>query len=208
MFEPEGYLVQKRDHYHVGNLPATLLTEARALLEESGPTKLSLRAVAMRAGVSSAAMYHHFESKADLLAQLAASGFRELEAAMRETPCGDTPRLSMVALSQAYFGFAVRNPGLYQLMFGPDWVPALMGEALLTARNAAYGALERALAKELGKRVDSAGVRRAALGGWALAHGLSMLHINKILDLPKGASEERLVAKALDGLNLIFEHVT
>lgn len=200
--------MRKRDHYHVGNLPTTLLTEARALLEQSGPTKLSLREVATRAGVSSAAMYHHFANRSDLLAKLAALGFSELEMEIRGVKQCDTPRKTMVTLSQVYFGFAVHNPGLYQLMFGPDWTPQLLSDELTKARDAAFGALEQALAQALQMKVDAPSVRQAALGGWAVAHGLSMLQINKVLALPEGISNNKLVTKTLEGLNLLFEQST
>lgn len=200
--------MRKRDHYHVGNLPATLLTEARTLLEEAGPNKLSLREVAVRAGVSSAAMYHHYANKSDLLAKLAALGFQELEADIRGAKLADMPRKTLLALSQVYFGFAMRNPGLYQLMFGPDWAPDLMRAELTTARDAAFGALQQAIANELGMDVDTPSVRQASLAGWALAHGLSMLKINQVLALPDGIEDRKLVAKTLEGLDLLFKHTS
>ena len=67
-----------RDTYHVGNLAPQLLAAARALLEEVGPTKLSLRAVSERVGVSATAAYHHFQNRNELIGQLAAQGFAEL----------------------------------------------------------------------------------------------------------------------------------
>ncbi|WVM90740.1 helix-turn-helix domain-containing protein [Halopseudomonas pachastrellae] len=59
-----------RDTYHVGNLAPQLLAAARALLEEVGPTKLSLRAVSERVGVSATAAYHHFQNRNELIVSL------------------------------------------------------------------------------------------------------------------------------------------
>ena len=72
-----------RDTYHVGNLAPQLLSAARDMLEEVGPTKLSLRAVSERVGVSSTAAYHHYANRAELIGHLAAQGFRELAKALR-----------------------------------------------------------------------------------------------------------------------------
>ena len=58
-----------RDTYHVGNLAPQLLQAAREMLEEVGPTKLSLRAVSERVGVSSTAAYHHYANRAELVGQ-------------------------------------------------------------------------------------------------------------------------------------------
>src|SRR6266702_6574867 len=49
---------------------AALLAAARALLEEHGPGRLPMTAVAERAGVSRRAAYPHFPSRADLLIEL------------------------------------------------------------------------------------------------------------------------------------------
>ena len=49
---------------------AALLDAARALLEEHGPTALTMAATAERAGVSRRAVYLHFATRADLLVAL------------------------------------------------------------------------------------------------------------------------------------------
>ena len=74
---------RSRDAYHVGNLAPQLLAAARTLLEEVGPTKLSLRAVSERVGVSATAAYHHFQNRNELISHLAAQGFAELAAALQ-----------------------------------------------------------------------------------------------------------------------------
>ncbi len=64
--------------YHHGDLRASLLDAAEALLEAAPERQLTLREVAKSAGVSHAAPYHHFASLADLLAAIAARGFARL----------------------------------------------------------------------------------------------------------------------------------
>ena len=48
------------------------------MLEEGGLKQLNLRALAARAGITAGSMYHHYESKTELLGELAAGGFKEL----------------------------------------------------------------------------------------------------------------------------------
>ncbi|MEN0106875.1 MAG: helix-turn-helix domain-containing protein, partial [Pseudomonas sp.] len=103
-----------RDSYHVGNLAPQLLDAAREMLEEVGPTKLSLRAVSERVGVSSTAAYHHYANRAELIGQLAAQGFRELGIALRATDTDNSGLDKLRDASLAYFSFARANPALYQ----------------------------------------------------------------------------------------------
>src|SRR5260370_37166177 len=68
--------------YHHGNLREALLEAAIRLIAEVGPTAFTLREVARRAGVSHNAPYRHFRDRDDLMAAVAAQGFRELTEAM------------------------------------------------------------------------------------------------------------------------------
>jgi hypothetical protein len=104
--------------YHRGNLPTALRAAARAILDEAGPDDIGLREVARRVGLSATAVHRHFTSKEDLLASVAADGFRELAAAIETGTTGSYP-LGGVGL--AYFNFALRKPGLFRLMFGPHF---------------------------------------------------------------------------------------
>src|SRR5262252_9734440 len=95
--------------YHHGNLREGLLEGAIRLIAEVGPTAFTLREVARRAGVSHNAPYRHFRDRDDLIAAVAAQGFRELTRAMIETaaPRSDAlDRLKQAGLS--YVTFALR----------------------------------------------------------------------------------------------------
>lgn len=110
-----------KPRYHHGDLRAALVRASVDLIARDGLESLSLREAAREAGVSSAAPYHHFATKADLLAAIAADGFVALEAAMRdaiaalEDPEAPSPRLQ--ALGRAYVGFARSHPIEFRLMF-------------------------------------------------------------------------------------------
>src|SRR3984957_15129787 len=118
--------------YRHGNLPAALQAAARQILNENGLHAVGLRETARRVGVSATAAYRHFTSKEDLLASLAAEGFRELAAAMESATRGATP---LVRAGFVYIEFPSQNRGLFRLMFGP-----------VLAERARYPALQAATA--------------------------------------------------------------
>src|SRR4051812_16630242 len=68
--------------YHHGALHEALLKAAQTVLEREGLQGLTLRAVAREAGVSHAAPTHHFGDLTGLVSELAAVGFRPVNAAM------------------------------------------------------------------------------------------------------------------------------
>src|SRR5271166_4970256 len=112
-----GLMDTPRRHCHHGNLPNDLRAAAGAILDEAGPDVVGLRETARRVGVSATAAHRHFaNSKEDLLASVAAEGFRELAAAMETGATGSDP-LGRVGL--AYFDFALQKRDLFRLMFGP-----------------------------------------------------------------------------------------
>src|SRR5262245_24782931 len=106
--------------YHHGDLRNALIREGRAALQEMPAHELSLRLVARRAGVSEAAPSRHFTGLNDLLASIAAEGFRELyaqRAAVRSSE--DTLRRKMIRMMKRYVEYARSNKGLFGLMVGP-----------------------------------------------------------------------------------------
>ena len=106
--------------YHHGDLKASLLTIAREQLEANGSQALSLRKLAEMAGVSRTAPYHHFKDKSALLSAIAEQGFVEWQAIAEDI--FDQRQLSDKAKFERfvheYVKHAVRNPQVYDLMFG------------------------------------------------------------------------------------------
>src|SRR6202022_403203 len=89
----------------------------KELLEESGETALSLRAVARCAGVSPAAPYRHYADREALVSAISAVGYREL--AERLAPAHPPPptphETARVAI--AYVQLALERPALFRIMF-------------------------------------------------------------------------------------------
>ena len=107
-----------RKPYHHGGVPDALRAAVRQCLEEGDPENVGLRDLARRIGVSATAAYRHFENKDDLMASVAAEGFKELTQSLRAAEDGRHPGIDV---GLAYLEFALAKPGLFRLMFGPSW---------------------------------------------------------------------------------------
>jgi AcrR family transcriptional regulator len=157
-----------RRTHHPSNLPNALRAAARAILEDAGPDVVGLREIARRVGVSVTAASRHFANREDLLASVAAEGFRELAAAM-ETGATESDPLGRVGL--AYFDFALQKRGLFGLMFGPILVERAKYPELNEAASAVFGLLQRVAvsADEWPCEDDVAG-----MAAWGLVMACSM----------------------------------
>src|ERR1700674_2266751 len=162
---------------HHGALRAALIRAARDILESEGYEALTLRAAARRVGVSQAAPHNHFADKAALLAAVAALGFQEFAAAMRqEMDAVVDPQARLNATGIAYVAFATSNPGLFELMFGSRVLTASDRPDLDAPRTAAYDVLRGAV-----HSVHESGPRPArqealeSLKSWEVVHGLATM---------------------------------
>ena len=116
----KSLVVTSRGPCHPSDLPNALRSATRAILAEAGPDAVS--------------------NKEQLLASVAAEGFRELAATM-ETGAAESDRLGRVSL--AYFDFALQKRGLFRLMFGPILVERAKYPELNKAASAVFGLLRR-----------------------------------------------------------------
>lgn len=95
-----------------------ILDAAAALFAEHGYQGFSLRQVAEQIGYSATTIYHHFESKDDLLFTVADEGFirfgKQLLAAAYAEP---DPLRRIEAIGRAYIHFGLSYPHYYELMF-------------------------------------------------------------------------------------------
>jgi len=180
--------------YRHGDLPNAMRSAARAILDEGGPDTVGLRETARRVGVSATAAYRHFASKEDLLASVAAEGFRELQEHMEAALDEQAP---LASLGLAYVDFAQQKRGLFRLMFGPVLAERARYPQLDEAAQAAFGLLERAADKGSNSHSPE------AVGGWALVHGLASLTVDGLI--PKShvheLTEEILRARAAKKVN-------
>lgn len=162
--------------YHHGDLRNTLIAEGVALLEEGGVTKMSLRAIAARAGVSHAAPKNHFANLRALYTAMAAEGYRRHVAFMRAgLPKRASRTAKLAAAMQGYVRFAQEHPHLFALMFSSDLCD-LEDAELQTAGAESYGVLREISA---GLDWDKADKPHADLRAetmiWSLVHGFALL---------------------------------
>lgn len=162
------------------------------ILEQQGEAGLGLRDLARAVGVSAAAPYRHFDSRAALLEALAVTGFQRFTAVMEEVAASH-PDDPMAAMGKTYVLFALDNANLFRLMFSPqlkkDGRPGLR-----MAADTAFDTLRHLVGGDL-----KAG-RIKALAAWAKVHGLAVLLLDGQIAIRAGEDTEALVTEIIAGL--------
>src|SRR5712691_11207355 len=135
--------MRPRKPYHHGHLQEVLLRTAIQLIGEVGPVGFTLREVARRAGVSHNAPYRHFSDREELLAAVAAQGFRELTHAMLDAAKPQpNPLDQLKRAGLAYVEFALRRPEHFTVMFEAP-ISKRKTPASAEAAEQAFGTLVR-----------------------------------------------------------------
>jgi AcrR family transcriptional regulator len=100
-------------------LRTTLMEAARELLLELGDqSKLSVRAVTARAGVSPNALYMHFATKEELLNAVMNASYKEWRASLNGgIPADAEPIDQLRAYCHSYFRFARERSGIFRVVF-------------------------------------------------------------------------------------------
>ncbi|MFD2229395.1 TetR/AcrR family transcriptional regulator [Alkalimarinus sediminis] len=186
--------------YHHGNLKQALLDKALDHLRLHGPEKISLRALARDVGVSQTAPYRHFEDKTALLAALATEGFKRLYNVSNFAINIDGTAADALQMSgKAYIHFALDNPELYRLMFGPLLSPdenfGELEEAGANAFNVMVGIVKRGIST--GEFVDKDPLL-VANSTWAMVHGISSLMLDRRFDCVEGGISESVLDESLN----------
>ena len=180
-----------RTTYHHGDLPRTLVAASVRLIAAHGVDGFSLRAAAREAGVNPAAVYRHFDDRAQLLAAVARTGFDQLAAQMAAAMQAEEPGQRFRAAGAAYVRFARENPEFFRAMFGAHGTGASRGP------GSAYGMLVGVL-EEL---PVGGSVADAALTAWSAVHGLAVLMVDRATAVPDvDAAVEHLTRTVLRGL--------
>ncbi|GAB3734246.1 TetR/AcrR family transcriptional regulator [Nocardiopsis nanhaiensis] len=167
---------QAGSSYHHGDLRAACLRAARELLEESGGSGLSLRAVARRAGVSAAAPYRHYSDRDELISAVAGEGYRELAGYLAAAHPDPRTLDDLTEIAAAYVRFAIERPALFRVMFAEPCDPDNEERVQATAAIWEYvtGIAEKAF--------PGADTDTLATAVWALVHGLAFLHLDGKLE--------------------------
>jgi AcrR family transcriptional regulator len=139
-----------------------IVAVARGLLEEEGPSALSMRRVAERLGIRAPSIYKHLPDKQALENALISDGFEEL-ADVFDAARDDADVLASIAT--AYRRFGKEHPHLYRLMT----------QRSLQRGRLTPGAEERAAFPVLRATGDDPDAARAV---WAFAHGMTILELD------------------------------
>ncbi|MDJ0948416.1 MAG: TetR/AcrR family transcriptional regulator [Alphaproteobacteria bacterium] len=171
--------VHRKAAYHHGDLREALLAATHRLVTEKGPEHFTLADACRLAGVSTAAPYRHFRDREEVLGEITARGFEELERRMRAAkdahPRGEIAAIS--AMGQAYVAFAREEPAVFRLMFGrrPE---KLSTERVQAAGQGAFGTLLEEVEAFQRARGLARDVMDTAVPLWTFVHGAASLMID------------------------------
>ncbi|MFK4224231.1 TetR/AcrR family transcriptional regulator [Streptomyces sp. NPDC019890] len=174
--------------YHHGDLRQAVLTAALDVITTEGPSALSLRDLARRAGVSHAAPAHHFKDRAGLLTAIATEGYDLLAASLAGAP-------DLRERGVHYVRFAVEHPAHFQVMFQPDLYRPDDPELLAAKARAA-----EQLRASVADRIPAEDAGLMGIAAWSIAHGFATLLLSHNLEGPVGDRDPEEVFRALTGL--------
>jgi AcrR family transcriptional regulator len=170
-------------------LRRAVLDAAAGVLDEEGPSALTVRAVAERVGASTKVVYTMFGGKAGLVDELFREGFARLEGHLREASGRGAGPARVRRMARAYRAFALGNRAFYDVMYGSpirEFLPTPESRAMATA---SLGVLREAVGDD----------DRARLV-WAAMHGVVSLELQAWLSAREGeAMLDRAVDAALAG---------
>lgn len=180
-----------------------ILDAARQVFAEEGLDGASLRAIAVRAGYTPAALYFHFESKEAMYAEVLHASLQSLGAAVTQAVAQTkTAQEKLKAAAMSFFGFYAENPrdldlGFY--LFRGGMKPSGLGHERDVKLNAALEAALRPIAEAA---VDLGATQQRAnfltVDCFAHAAGLLLLlHTGRIRMF--GASAPELMEAYVDG---------
>jgi AcrR family transcriptional regulator len=102
-----------------GLSPEVVVAEAVRLVDEVGPERLTLAALAQRFGVALPSLYKHVGGLEDLHGRLAVVAARDLGTALRRASSGRAGADATRAVAAAYRRYAREHPGCYGYLLRP-----------------------------------------------------------------------------------------
>ena len=141
---------QSRREAVSGHKRELILDAARQIFAEEGLEGASLRAIAIRAGYTPAALYFHFESKEAIYAEVLKASLASLGSTVnRAVEQTRSPRQKLKAAAMSFFRFYAENPrdldlGFY--LFRGGMKPAGLGHERDETLNAALESALRPIA--------------------------------------------------------------
>ena len=186
----------RTDAIRVGGLRGRAIDAALKRIEACGVEAVSLRELAADLGTGPASLYYHFASKDALMAELAAQGFRRLQAAFTEALRDRRGRSPLHACGEAFLGFARTHPRLYRVMYADH----------LLSRHPVAREAEAAAFKTFAAGISEGEPSEAVVGDramalWAFGRGIAAVTLSAIeTDTPTPRELSRQIVRGLESL--------
>lgn len=178
-----------------------LLESARRLLAEGGLEQVTVRSVAVGAGVSTMNVYSRFGGKDGLLDVLYGEAFEALGAELGAIDEPDLPA-QLRASAAVYRRFALDHPARYHLMTGGQSRGFVPGERSSAIARAVFGIIAQRIDAALATgEIDSPpGANAVQVAGvfWAMLHGTLVFETGNVA--PRLLDWSAVSAAGLDAL--------
>ncbi len=160
-----------------GRLREQLVQAAAELLDELGDaSRLSIRGIARRAGVSPTALYLHFPDRDAIVSAAVDAGFSSFNSALLSAArSGSEPLARLEATSLAYLEFSERQPALYTVLFSARRPLEHESPSATGVDHGEGFAGLVALLRDCDPALEPAEAREVAIAVWSSLHGFAIL---------------------------------
>jgi len=194
--------------YHHGEMRKALTQAALEIVAASGVANLSLREIARRIGVSTAAPYFHFKDRQSLLIEIAIDGYStllgQLQAAQQVE---SSPQRQLERAVVTYLSFSRNHRAHYAIMFLGQFTGHERFDEMVGIANQCLELVRASIAQGIGSNQKE--VAPAAFCAWSLLHGIAMLDQNGVLSESANEQESLGVGGVLsivEGSSVFAKH--
>jgi AcrR family transcriptional regulator len=176
-------LADRRQQYRE-SLRQEILDAARELFVRQGYEATSIRRIAEKVGCSPGIIYHYFEDKPAVMAQLVRETFAQMNARVSMMANDDAPPLDNLRRAlRAYIEFGIQNPHHYSILFrkqelfgnSPQIAEAYRNDGLKTF-DCMRAVVKRAMDSGV-LRPELTDTEEIAQALWASIHGMISIQI-------------------------------
>lgn len=170
------------------DLRRRLLDVSSEAISNRGTQGLSLRAVAARAGTTTAAVYALFGSRDHLIEAVTAEGLARFAAHLDAVEHTRDPGADLLALGVAYRDSALDDPHFYRVLFGSTST----AKPTEPEKHATFDALRQAVGRLVGGPEPDVTEHTYRL--WSVVHGLVDLELGGLLPGTTAQRADRYIA--------------
>jgi AcrR family transcriptional regulator len=184
--------------YHHGDLRKAITDAALEIAATSGLEGLSLREIARKIGVTTAAPYHHFQDRQTLLLDMAIDAYGKLLEVLKEARSrAGGPEAEVAAAATAYYRFGREHRAEYAIMFAGEFTTHARFGEMMSAANQCLDLVRTSIsdAGRLGEKETA----EAAFCAWSLLHGILQLDQKGVL-LETADEQERLAVQGVTAI--------